>query len=85
MESTGHYMEGMSLKLTSVVVRRLLGPLSMFGAMAGTSWTTVLTEGLTHFRLPIPPPPTCLSLIHATRDNTVVVKRVVQNSTVLAS
>ena len=31
-------MEGMSLKLTPVVVKRLLGPLSMFGPMAGT-WT----------------------------------------------
>ena len=33
------YMEGMSLKLTLVVVRRLLGHLGMFGPMAGTSWT----------------------------------------------
>ena len=32
-------MEGMGLKFTPVVVRRLLGPLSMFGPMAGTSWT----------------------------------------------
>ena len=34
-------MEGMGLKLASVVVRHLLGPraLSMFGAMTGTSWT----------------------------------------------
>ena len=32
-------MEGMGLKLTLVVVRRLLGPLGMFGPMAGTSWT----------------------------------------------
>ena len=33
-------MEGMSLKLTPVVVRHLLGSLSMFGSMAsGTSWT----------------------------------------------
>ena len=32
-------MEGMGLKLTPVVVRHLLGPLSMFGPMASTSWT----------------------------------------------
>ena len=29
-------MEGMGLKFTPVVVRHLLGPLSMFGPMAGT-------------------------------------------------
>ena len=32
-------MEGMDLKLTLVVVRCLLGPLSMFGTMAGTFCT----------------------------------------------
>ena len=32
-------MEGMGLKLTPVVVRHLLGSLSMLGPMAGTSWT----------------------------------------------
>ena len=32
-------MEGMGLILTPVVVRCLLGHLSMFGPMAGTSWT----------------------------------------------
>ena len=32
-------MEGMSLKFTPVVVRHLLGSLSMFGSMAGTSLT----------------------------------------------
>ena len=31
-------MKGMGLKLTPVVVRCLLGPQSMFGPMAGTSW-----------------------------------------------
>ena len=34
-----HYMEGIDLKFTPVIVRHLLGPLSMFGSMAGTSWT----------------------------------------------
>ena len=43
-------MEGMALKFTPVTVRHLLGHLSMFGLMAGTSWThsyivqTVLTN-----------------------------------------
>ena len=32
-------MEGMGLKFIPVEVRHLLGPLSMFGSMAGTSWT----------------------------------------------
>ena len=32
-------MEGMGLKLTSVVVSYLVGALSMFGPMAGISWT----------------------------------------------
>ena len=32
-------MEGMYLKLTPVVVRRLLDCLGMFGPVAGTSWT----------------------------------------------
>ena len=31
-------MEGISLKLIPVVVRCLLGPLGMFGPMAGTAW-----------------------------------------------
>ena len=30
-------MEGMGLKFTPVIVRHLLGPLCMFGPMAGTS------------------------------------------------
>ena len=32
-------MEGMGLKLTPVVVRHLLGRLSMFGPISNTSWT----------------------------------------------
>ena len=32
-------MEGMGLKFIPVVVRRLLGPLSVFGPMADTSWS----------------------------------------------
>ena len=31
-------MEGIGLKLTTVVVRDLLGPLGMFGPKAGISW-----------------------------------------------
>ena len=34
-------MEGMDLKFTPVVVRRLLGPLSLFSPMASTSWTHI--------------------------------------------
>ena len=32
-------MKGMGLKFTSVVVRCILGPLSVFGPLVGTSWT----------------------------------------------
>ena len=32
-------MESMGLKFTLMVVRHLLDPMSMFGPMAGTSWT----------------------------------------------
>ena len=32
-------MEGLGLKFTLLIVRRLLGRLSMFGPIAGTSWT----------------------------------------------
>ena len=32
-------MEGMGLKSTSVEVRCILGPLSVFGLMAGTPWS----------------------------------------------
>ena len=32
-------MEGMGLTFTLVIVRHRLGPLSMFGPIAGTSWT----------------------------------------------
>ena len=31
--------EGMGLKFIPVIVRHLLGPLRMFGPLAGTSWT----------------------------------------------
>ena len=32
-------MKDMGLKLTPVIVRHILGHLSMFGRMDGTSWT----------------------------------------------
>ena len=32
-------MKGMDMKLTSVIVRRLLGNLGTFGPISGTSWT----------------------------------------------
>ena len=38
-------MEGMGLKLTPVVVERLLGHLGMFGPMAGTSWLIASLNG----------------------------------------
>ena len=34
-------MEGMGQKFTPVVVKHLLGTLSMFGLMAGISWTHI--------------------------------------------
>ena len=34
-------MEGMGLKFTPVVVKHLLGLLSMRGSMTGTSWTHI--------------------------------------------
>ena len=34
----GSYIEGLGLKITTAVVRYLLGLLSMFGPMVDTSW-----------------------------------------------
>ena len=50
-------MEGLCLKFTPLIVKRLLGYLSMFGPIADTSWIvqTVLTEALTHLHLPTHP------------------------------
>ena len=56
-------MEGMDLILTPAIVRRCLGPLTMFGlyALADTFWThryvvqTVPTKGLTFLLLPTLP------------------------------
>ena len=56
----------MSLKLTPMAVRRLLGPLDIFGSMTGTSWAHS-SEGMTHLQLP---PPS----MHTICDNTVGVK-----------
>ena len=54
-------MEDMGLNFTPVIGRCLLGHLSMYGPMAGTSGTqlvqTVLTEGLTRPPASHPPPP----------------------------
>ena len=38
-------MEGVGLKLTPVVVKHLLGRLSMFVPMAGTSWKLIARPG----------------------------------------
>ena len=71
-------MEGMGLKLTPVVVRCLLGPLSMFGSIAGTlgliarpnspngGYGLPLTAHLPH--CPPHPPPNHPPLICATHD-----------------
>ena len=45
-------MEGIDLKLTQVVMRYLLGPLSMFGPMAGTSWFHSYSTQSSGFNLP---------------------------------
>ena len=87
-------MESMCLKLSLVVVRCLLGPLSMFRPMAytfgligspnnpniGYNCFQLLT--LSHNPPPLPP---AHPLICATHDITVVEKRVAQNPAVLAS
>ena len=60
-------MEGMGLKFTPGIGRRLLRHLSMFGPMAGTSGThiaspKVLMDSLTHLQL-LTYPSTCPSPI----------------------
>ena len=45
-------MEGIELKLSQVVVRCLLGSLSMFEPMAGTSWTYGFIQSSGWFNLP---------------------------------
>ena len=82
-------MEGMDLKLTPVVVKCFLGPHAYLGlwlAFLGIIWLVqiVLTEGITHLWLPTLPhhpphplPPTH-PLIHATRDITVAVKKLLK-------
>ena len=69
MTHGGHYMENMCHIFTPVVMRHLLGPISMFGPMAGTSWThsyskqSYVTKGqfnlpsAAHPLLPPTPPP----------------------------
>ena len=66
-------MEGMGLKLTPVVVRRLLSRLDMFGPMSGTSWIIASPNGPNRGYIPSPashpppppasPPPACPSPI----------------------
>ena len=79
-------MEGMGLKLTQLLVRHLGSPLSMFGLMAGISWTH--SYSYRGFILPLaihPPLPPAHPLIRATHNITVVVKKVAQNPAMLAS
>ena len=78
-------MGGMGLIFTPVLVRRLLGPPGLSRPMTNSSWphttpnSPVTLKGVTRLRLPTHP------LICAIRDITVVVKKVAQNPTVLAS
>ena len=52
----GHYIEGMGLKFTPVIGRSLLGHSSMFRHFWDPYLVqTVLTEGLTHIRIPTYP------------------------------
>ena len=76
-------MEGTGLKFTPVVVKHLLGTLSMcwaYGRHFLDSWLVqaVLTEGMTNFQLPFlhhQPLPPVHPLIYATCDITVAVKK----------
>ena len=89
-------MGGMGLIFTPALVRCFLRPISLVWAYDWhflNTWLlqTVQLEGLTCLRLPTRPSthPTSLPLthplIHAIHDITVVVKKVAQNSAVLAS
>ena len=88
----GHYMEGMGLKFTPVIVRCLLSPLSMFRSIAGIKLVVLIANpnnpnrgyNLPPASLP-PPPPPAQPFICATHDITVVVNKAAQNSAVLAS
>ena len=68
-------MKGMDLKLTPVVMRRLLHPLSMFGPIASPKSPN---EGYNLSPAAHPPPlpiPPTQSIINDTRDITVAVKK----------
>ena len=93
-------MEGMSLKLTPVVVRHHLCPLSTYVWASGCNFLdlwlvqrlqTVLTESLTRLRMltfshqPSHPLSPAHPLIHTTHDITMDVKNIAQNPAVLAS
>ena len=76
----GHYMEGMGLIFTPVLVRCLLGPLGLLGL-----WLALLglikspNSPIGRYNLPLvpypPPPPTCLSMQFGVII-TVVAKRI---------
>ena len=65
-------MERMGLKLTPVVVRCLLGPLGMFGPMAGTSWTHSYSPNKRYN------PPLATHPLICTTCDTVAMKKVAQ-------
>ena len=87
----GHYMEGIGLKFTPVIVRHLLGSLSMLGLwliLVGVITSpTIPYRGLTCLQLPILPhfPHTHPTLISNACDITEVVTNVHQYLPVLAS
>ena len=74
-------MKGMDLKLTPVAVRHLLGPLGMFGLMAGTFWTHIASSNSPKKGYNLPqaahrPPLSIPSLIiYAICDITVAMKK----------
>ena len=76
-------METMGLKFTPVIVRCLLGPLSVFGPMVGTSCTHSHSKQLNRgfnpppTALPTSPHPTHL-LLRAICDITVVVTKLLK-------
>ena len=78
-------MEGMGIKFTPVVVRCLLGPLSMFGPMALFGFIASPNSPNRGFNLPpVAHPPPLLTLQRAIYDITMVLKSC-SNPAMLAS
>ena len=79
----------MGLIFTPVLMRHLLGPPGLSGPMASTSWTHRCSKQSFWRVWPAssfpPTPPPLPPLVRATHDIAVDVKKVAQNSAVLAS